>query len=519
MTLKTWHKLLLICLGALALRLALAAFVNHPGIGDSNHYYNVGAALAEGRGFNIDYIWQYHAPPPPGQIMHPEDHWMPLTSVIVAASFTLSGQSVFTAILPFIILGALVPLVTFYAARQFRCSAEMALWVALLAAVLPEFVLNSLRSDTTIPNLLLLAGAALLLTRGFQRGGIWPFVVAGVLTGLAYLTRSDGLLVMPMLVVLWIAYALWGRHFGGRWRYALLVPLFALLVALPWMLRNQAIFGTTTTPQMNTMFFLTDHREHYFYDSRLLTLEGMLARQTPAQLIGKRLFELAASIKLMYTTLDVFLPVAVAGGLILVLAARDRERLLTVAPVLILLLGATIFYAVLVPYKSQGGSFKKIYLTLIPLLLPLAGYAVERAVNDLRLRRGVMLLAALFLTANAVELVRADATLANSYRRYIEQVTATALALPDTNGDGEIILMAQDPFALRMAGVRSIMIPMEDRDTVLEVARRYRVDYMMMPPERPSLDALYDGTEHDPRFIEAAVISGTNARLYELDYD
>ncbi|MBZ0296514.1 MAG: glycosyltransferase family 39 protein [Anaerolineae bacterium] len=516
---KTSSKLLLICLGALALRLALATIVHHPGIGDSNHYYNVGTALVEGRGFNIDYIWQYHVPPPPGQLMHPEDHWMPLTSVIVAASFTLFGEGVFSAILPFILMGALVPLVAFYAARQFECSEETALWVALLAAVLPEFVLNSLRSDTTIPNLLLVVGSVLLLIRGLQRGGIWTFAVSGLLAGLAYLTRSDSLLIMPMLAVVLIVYALRGKHFSGRWRYAVLVPLAALLVALPWMLRNQALFGTPTTPQMSTMFFLTDHREHYFYDSSQLTLEGMLARQTPAQLIGKRLFELAASVKLMYTTLDVFLPVAVAGGLLLVLAARDRDRLLTIAPVLILLLGATIFYAVLVPYKSQGGSFKKVYITLIPLLLPLAGYALERVIHDPRLRAGTVLLAALFMTANAVELVRADATLATSYRQYIEQVAATALALPDTNGDGDIILMAQDPFALRMAGVRSVMIPMEDRDTVLEVAKRYRVDYMMVPPERPSLDALYEGTESDPRFIEAAAIPGTNARLYELDYD
>src|SRR5690606_12299715 len=157
---------------------------------------------------------------------------------------------------------------------------------------------------------------------------------------------------------------------------------------------------------------------HFVYDTEL-SLQTLLASQTPAQLIGKRLFEMAASVKLMYTTLDVFLPVAVAGGLLLVLAARDRQRLLTLAPTLILLGGVFVFYTIFVPLKSQVGSFKKAYLTLIPLLLPLAGYALERVIHDQRMRVGTMALALLFLGANAVELVRADARFVADYLRYM----------------------------------------------------------------------------------------------------
>ena len=57
---------------------------------------------------------------------------------------------------------------------------------------------------------------------------------------------------------------------------------------------------------------------------------------------------------------------------------RDRQRLLILAPVLILLGGLFVTYPLLIPLKSQGGSMKKAFLTLLPLLLPLAGYALER---------------------------------------------------------------------------------------------------------------------------------------------
>jgi hypothetical protein len=265
-----------------------------------------------------------------------------------------------------------------------------------------------------------------------------------------------------------------------------------------------------------TMFFLTDYRDHYVY-SRPLNLQTLLAAQTPGQLMSKRLFELAASAKLMYTTLDIFLPVAVAGGLLLVVWGRDRERLLALAPTLILLGGFLFFYTMLVPFKSQGGSFKKAYLSLVPLLLPLAAYALERAVSDARLRAGAAALAVAFMAANAYELVRADARLTGAFLQANQRIAETARALPDTNGDGDLILMSQDPIMLAFVGVKSVVFPMEDRDTVYEVAQRYRVDYLVMPPARPSLDALYTGEETDPRFVRTASVPGSEHVFYAVE--
>jgi 4-amino-4-deoxy-L-arabinose transferase-like glycosyltransferase len=515
---RRYTTLLLICLGALLLRLILLAFVEHPGIADSNHYYNLGRLLADGEGYNIDYIWQYNNPP--DELVHPDDYWMPLTALFPAASMFVLGQSVQAAVLPFVIMGALVPLVAYAAARQFGCTETISLLLAGASALLPEFVLNSLRTDTTMPNVLLVCTSILLLTHGLRQGSGWVFAGSGITAGLAYLVRSDSSLLLPMLVVTLLVYALWGRNLSrpAGWRYAILVPLLALLIALPWSLRNLQLSGTISTPKLEQMFYLTDYREHNVYSTEL-NLQTLLASQTPLQLIGKRLFEMAASIKLMYTTLDVFLPVAVAGGLLLLFAARDRDRFLTLAPTLILLGGMFVFYTVLVPFKSQGGSFKKAYLTIIPLLLPLAGYALERAIHDPRLRTGAMLLGLIFLGANAVELVRADMRFLHTYLQYMDATVQQVHNLPDTNGDGEIILMAQDPFMLRFFGIRSVIMPMEERDTILEVARRYEVDYLMMPPDRPSLDPLYLGTETDARFVHVADVAGTNVQLYGFDFD
>lgn len=524
----TCRILLAICAGALLIRLVLLPTIPHPGFADPNYYYDLGLSLVEGRGFTIDFLWQYNNPPQ--TIVHEMDYWMPLNGVIVAASFALFGINVVAAILPFALLGAILPLVAFAAAKQFDSEDESALFAAACTAVLPELLLHSLRSETTLPNALFTGGAVLLLTYGFKRGKFRAFLAAGLLAGLAYLIRSDAALLLPVLAGTLAVYYLNGKGPARQneihqdmARHVPLVKIsmyaaggivIALIVIVPWLIRNQGLFGTPTTPNLNRMFFLTDHDEHFAYNDEF-TLETMLAAQTPGQLIGKRLFELAAAFKTMVASLDMFLAVAVFGGFLLLCYRRDRERLLTLTPVLLLLLGLLIFYPILVPMKSQGGSFKKAYLALIPLLLPLAGYALEQAVTSKRLRCGVMVMVVVMTGAFAVDAVRLDAQFLRDYILHTEKIVTTANRLPDVTGDGRVRLMTRDPFMMSYYGIQSVMTPRDDRDAVLEVAQRYEIDYLLVPTARPALDAaLVDKTVSDPRFQFVTDIPGTELSFY-----
>jgi hypothetical protein len=512
MRLTSLHKLLLICVGALVFRLVLLQFVHFPGVADPNHYYNMGVRLVEGHGFTIDYIWMYSQPPQ--SIVHPEEHWMPLTALLAAAPMALfSGVSVHAALVPFLLLGSLLPMLSYWAARQLDLSENAALFAAAALAVLPEFALYSLRTDTVIPCALFECASILLLVRGLRRGGWLPFVASGAAAGLAYLTRNDGALLLPMLVVTLLAYRLWSKE-PLHWRGALLIPPFALLVVAPWLIRNLNDIGMLGSPETSSMMFFTDHADHYAY-GRHFTLQTMLAAQTPAQLIGKRAFELAAAVKTMIASFDA-LPVAVAGGLLLLVAARDRRRLLALAPVLILLLGLLVAYPVLIPYKAQAGSFKKAYMSLVPLLLPLGAYALDQAINDARIRLGAMALVIGLLGVNALDAVRLDAQSADSYLAQVQQMADVARALPDTNGDGDIILMTQDPFIVRYVGLRSVMFPSEPLDVTIEVARRYGVDYLLMPANRPALDAILSGEMSDSRFVPVESVPGTPFIFYAI---
>ncbi len=501
----------------LALRLLLLPLIVHPGIADPNHYYNVALRLLDGQGFTIDYIWQYNRPP--DDIVHPEDHWMPFTAALAASGMALGGRTVHAALLPFMIAGVMLAPLAYALARQFGCGRAASLFTAACATLLPELVLASLRTDTTVISALLVPAAASLLTWGLRSGRWSGFIGCGALAGLAYLTRNDGALLLPMAAATLIVYAGWGRALlhARWWRAAAIVPAFALVIA-PWIVRNVQVTGSATTPEADDMFFFTQHEDHYAY-GRSFTLATMLAAQTPGEIVGKRVFEAAAAVQVAYSTLDQTLPVLVAGGLLLIVSARDRQRLLTMAPALVLLLGLFAAYPILIPYKSQAGSFKKAYLALVPLLLPLGAYALERVIANARWRTVAMLLIVLVIAANAFQFVRTDARLTAAYLASVEQVAAAVERLPDRTGDGEIRLMTQDPFMLRFVGLRSVMFPSEPREVILDVARRYRIDYLLLPAARAALDDLLLDAGSDPRFLRVHEVPGTQFVFFALAQD
>ncbi|MDX2163585.1 MAG: glycosyltransferase family 39 protein [bacterium] len=515
------RNLMRVLAAALALRLVLLAFVvRFPGVADPNHYYNLGARLAEGHGYTIPYIWQYNDVY--AAVEHPDDYWMPVTAGLAAGGMSLFGVGLPGALAAFILLGVLLPLVTYAAARQFGLAEGTAVGMAAAAAFLPEFVLNSVRTDTTIPNAVALGAAVIAFTHGMRTGQRWPFWCSGAAVGIAYLIRSESALILPALAASVIVYTVLDRT-SVRWR--VVIPgllgagVIALIIALPWVVRTLALNGTFSTPTTGNMFFLTDYRDHYRFDTRL-TLDSYLAAQTPAQIIGKRVFEIAATGKLVITTFDALLLPLVGGAALLVAGLwrkdRDAQRWQAIAPALIVLAGFTVFYTILVPFKSQGGSMKKALLSVVPLLIPLAGYALERAIPDARLRAGALIAAAALLALNGVELTRQDNAASAAYLADIETMAAAARALPDQTGDGALVFMTQDPFILGYAGLSSVVYPHPDRATVIAVAARYGVDYLLMPSDRPELDRLIDDPALDPRFVPAADVPGTAFTFWRI---
>ncbi len=513
---STFLKLSAILVLAFVFRLALLSLVHNPGLHDPLHYFNLGRRLSHGQGFTIDYVWHYSRIPP--EISHGIDHWMPLAGVASAAGISLGGQSPQAAALAFVVAGTLIPLLVFFAGRQLRLVDDAALFAAAFAAFLPDLVVTSLRTDTTTLNAVFICAAILLLNNGLNSGRLRYFALSGALAGLAYLTRNDAILFIPMLVSV-IALRMWTGEPRLQIRAALTAVCFALAVFLiviaPWLGRNGRETGRLGIAEADRMFFMVEQADHYAYGIPI-TWESMLQRQSLNQLIYRRLFELAAAAKQIAVSLTFPVIVLVPAGLIWVVRKRDRSRLLAIAPPLSWLLGILIVYPLLLPLKSQAGSFEKAFLTITPLLIPLAALAIDTLITRTALKRGFVVITLLWLGFSSAAYVQQATQQADTYYDSIQVLVETLETLPDLTGDGDIRLMSQDPFVLSYFGYSSVMTPLASREDTLELARQFEIDYLLMPAGRPALNPLYLGEETDPRFELAAHLADAGEIPFEL---
>lgn len=485
---------LLLLVGWLA-RVALALLAEHPGLFDSNHYYLLARNLVEGRGFVIDYIWQYHQQP--ADVTHPIDYWMPLAALYPALSMKLFGSSLFAALLPSTIIGTSLSLLALGIARAARLAPAAQLMAAGLVLFIPEFMLGSVRTDTPISYALWVGLALLCFAEGMRQRP--PLLVGtGVFTGLAWLTRIDGILLLPTLV---IGMGVWGR-FGGqplRWRWIGLMFLATAVVMAPWLWRNVQVLGSVFPSDFRRTIFITHFNEQYAYLGGEISLNHYLAWGW-RNILGNIAFHALSNIKQAYTRMDIALPVLAVLGLGGLIQRRERSKLLLLATPLVFWVVLYLFYTVLAPFHSMGGSYKKSQLALIPWLTLPAAWALETYVRP---RRAAYVMAAIivaFMALNGVEFVRQEMKVMRSYIGPYQELRDTLTELGDANGDGRITVMGEDPWILHTYSYfYSLITPFDDRDTILEAARRYRADFLILPTDRWALDALSSGEETDPR--------------------
>ncbi|MCY3780612.1 MAG: glycosyltransferase family 39 protein [Chloroflexi bacterium] len=511
---KSAHvRLLAITVLAFAFRLALLTLVRNPGINDPVHYYNLGRRLSEGKGFTINYVWHYARMPV--ELTHATDHWMPVPGVLVALGMAAGGANVHAALALFIVAGSLIPALVFLATKQLGQSASSALMAAAFAAVLPEFVLNSLRTDTTIVNMALVVSASLLVNGALQSGKRLGFLLAGVLFGLAHLTRNDSIILFSLLIAYLLLAEGRGIQRARRADVLLMVAALGLTVA-PWHIRNLNEIGTLGSPQMSRMPFMVEPRDLYAYGIPV-TFESMLERRGVVELIGKRIFELGAALKQMAVSLQLPLVFLVPAGVFWSCSKVNGAVLQKLLPALIWIVGILAVYPMLMPVHNQGGSFKKIFLTIMPLLIPAGAIAIEKLTRRRSEWRYAFLLISLaWLAWSSYDLVRQETANSDRFYQSMQVLVDRLEALPDKTGDGELRLMSQDPYVLSVFGYSSVVTPLASREDTLALARTFEIDYLLMPAARPALDPLYLAAETDPRFVLAAHLAEAGEIPFEL---
>lgn len=483
----------MILIAGFIVRLAAAYVAPHPGIADSNHYYNLGRNLAEGRGFVIDYIWNYHTPPE--TVTHPIDYWMPLPALPPALMLTFFPDNLFAALIPSVLIGTLLAALTYAIAAAMKLDEQIRLLAMLGVVFLPEFVLNSARTDTTLLYILFIGISCISFYKGLMDHPYW-LLLAGIAAGLAHLSRQDAIIIAPAFVLaLVIHWRFNDKPLPFRWLW--LIPLGWVLTLAPWMWRNHELYGVLLPSGASRTLFMTSFIDQFTY-GRDLTFDHYLAWGMP-NIVANWITMALANVKTMYTVLGIGLPITALIGLGGLIWKKEKNRwLMQILPICIVL-GLFAFYSFVTPFHTQGGSFKKSYLLLIPFLSVVGAWAIWTFIQPKQIAWAVGLLLAGFGLLGSFDLVRLDFAVARNFNQSVIDLDVTLQERGDVNGDGEIIIMTQDPFILNLYGYPALMLPSDPRDMILEAAYRYDVDYILLPAARESLDDLYNQVEIDPR--------------------
>jgi 4-amino-4-deoxy-L-arabinose transferase-like glycosyltransferase len=224
---------------ALALRLAVVAKIrsSYVPLNDAAHFDDIATSMANGHGYG-----NFPIPPAIGTGAFRS----PLYPVALAAVYVVAGDHSWTAgLLQNALLGVLLVALVGLVATQLWSRRVGAIAMAI-AAVHPTLILvgSSLQLEPLLVVLSLAALAAALQHRRSPRGLQWP-IAAGVLMGLAILTREVGFALVPCIA--WLLWPARTPEERARGRAVLAAPIAAVLIAglvvVPWTIRNAARFS------------------------------------------------------------------------------------------------------------------------------------------------------------------------------------------------------------------------------------------------------------------------------------
>jgi hypothetical protein len=529
---------------ALLVRLLVAWPMQRPGYMDAAYYVDSALALHEGRGFNLPLIWNYlpqGATGLPAQDLPPADlpapshlYWMPLTSILISASFAVLGPSYRAAQVPSILLSALLPLLAYVVAYQASRSLapdrpararRHGLYAGLLATLSGFYTAYWVSPDSFAP--FALFGALCLWAWG-RAGQPEPnraapaWVLAGACAGLAHLTRADGLLLLVAGLLIGLVDG--GRHLAaGRprqaWRLAgglsIAVACY-LAVMAPWFLRNlRAIGRPLSTAGLRTLW-LTDYDDLYSY-GKALSLRAYLDWGWGNILRSKlRALWLNAQTLLVVGWMIALAPLGLIGAWKLRRHAAFRPAWLYAA---LLYLAMSLAFT----FPGWRGGMLHSTVALLPAFYTAAFEGLDQFVLWMARRRttwqpdrarqvfsvGLVLLA-LGLSAWLY--------LSNLDRYTGPHLYDQVAAWMAQNAPPDARVMVNDPASFYYhSRLSSLPIPNADLQAVLDVMDRYGASYLLLDANNVSLQTLYRAPESadDLTLVKTFSDGQTTAHLFQ----
>ncbi len=495
---QAWRDLLWLYLLSLAVRLLLAALVHRPGYMDVAYYAAGAVRLAQGGGLSEPFLWNYLDDP--AGLPHPGFlYWMPLPSLLGAPFAALFPGSFFALQFPFVLIAALIPLVAYQVAWEIAGQRRTA-WAAALLTLFSGFFFPYWNLPETFAPFALWGSVALWLAgkRSSWRAGL----LIGGLVGLAHLTRADGILLLPVVA---LAPIFSSRSHDTQsvpysiTRYWSAIILGYLLVMTPWFIRNLSVSGVLLSSAGTKTLWLTDYNDLFCYNCDF-SLRSYLAWGWN-NISSSKLSALWINFQhLLAEDCLVFLLPFVLIGL------YHLRRRATFAVSIIYLSLLYLVHSLAFTFPGWRGSFFHSSGVVLPFLFSAGveglevavGWAARRRRWRLQQARTVFTMAAIVMAVILSGYAAAQKLVAWQDTDVLYETVGRWL---DREGGAEgAVMVANPPAFWYYTQYPAVVVPNDDVETLLAVAERYSVRYVLLDRNHPMpLADLYTGEK--PHFL------------------
>jgi len=261
----------LLIISSIFVVLLVSGYQSSPGYMDAEYYFLGGLQLTKGEGFNEPVLWNYLDNPT--GLPHPSHvYWMPLPSILAAISMKFAGENSFSgARLGFILLAILIPVLTGKITYQLSGNQRWAI-VSGFLTIFSGFYLPFVVTTDTFTIYMVLGGFLfILLPQVISKSKMCAFLV-GFIVGLLHLTRADGILWAPMILV-FLSFKM-KEDLKSKIQQMLLILLGYFLIITPWVFRNLTEFNTLFPPGGMQTLWLTNYDQLFSYPVDILTFQN-----------------------------------------------------------------------------------------------------------------------------------------------------------------------------------------------------------------------------------------------------
>lgn len=495
------RNFVLVLLGLLV-ALISAKWIDSAGYMDSDYYFAMGKVLATGGGLSEPFIWNYLDDPK--TIPHPAfQYWMPFTSLLAAVGQALFGTGFRTAQIPFVLLAAFLPVFTAWIAIKLHGDPQLA-WISGLLATVPGFFLPFLITTDSFAIYGIIGPVIFfLLVTAFRKGGILRWSLAGLLIGIAHLTRTDGILFL--LLGLGLIFYL------PRDKIKALVGIIAgyVIVMLPWWIANGIESGSVFASGTTRILWSLNYDELFSYPPDKLTFDRWL-QSGLGNILLVRLDALWMNIKsLLLVNGLVFL-----GPLMFIGGWRLKKNLL-VRLVFFYLISLLIIMSFIFPFAGSRGGYFHSSIAVMPILWALAPLGLEKVLElGVQYRNWNKQQSRDFFTIGTIALA-CLITLGLFWSRVIGKdfhkptwsastrvYNEVAQWLERSGVEQTIVAVNNPPGFYSASDFGAVVIPDENEEVLRQVLEVFDVSWLLLDSNRPEdLQTLYENP-HQVEWLE-----------------